>query len=131
MLITADGGGSNGSRLRLWKTQLAELAAETGLEITVSHFPPGTSKWNRIEHRMFSAITLNWRGRPLETHEVASRPSGDHHQTGLSIEAELDRKRYPCGIKITDKEMKAFEAVHLQRHEFHGDWNYTVTATPG
>ena len=132
LLITADGGGSNGSRLRLWKTQLAELAAETGLEITVSHFPPGTSKWNRIEHRMFSAITLNWRGRPLETHEVVVETiAATTAKTGLSIQAELDTNTYPRGIKITDKEMKAFEAVHLQRHEFHGDWNYTVTATPG
>jgi hypothetical protein len=132
LLITADGGGSNGSRLRLWKTQLAELAAETGLEITVSHFPPGTSKWNRIEHRMFSAITMNWRGRPLETHEVVVETiAATTTKTGLSIQAELDTNTYPRGIKITDKEMKAFEAVHLQRHEFHGDWNYTVTAAPG
>ena len=132
LLITADGGGSNGSRLRLWKTQLAELATETGLEITVSHFPPGTSKWNRIEHRMFSAITMNWRGRPLETHEVVVETiAATTTKTGLSIQAELDTNTYPRGIKITDKEMKAFEALHLQRHEFHGDWNYTVTAAPG
>jgi hypothetical protein len=132
LLITADGGGSNGSRLRLWKTQLAELAAQTGLEITVSHLPPGTSKWNRIEHRMFSAITMNWRGRPLETHEVVVETiAATTTKTGLSIQAELDTNTYPRGIKITDKEMKAFEAVHLQRHEFHGDWNYTVTAAPG
>jgi hypothetical protein len=132
LLITADGGGSNGSRLRLWKTQLAELAGETGLEITVSHLPPGTSKWNRIEHRMFSAITMNWRGRPLETHEVVVETiAATTTKTGLSIQAELDSNIYPRGIKITDKEMKAFEAAHLQRHEFHGDWNYTVTAAPG
>jgi hypothetical protein len=132
LLITADGGGSNGSRLRLWKTQLAELAAQTGLQITVCHLPPGTSKWNKIEHRMFSAITLNWRGRPLETHEVVVETiAATTTTTGLTIQAELDTTTYQRGIKITDKEMKAFEAAHLQRHTFHGDWNYTVTASPG
>jgi len=132
LLITADGGGSNGSRLRLWKTQLAQLAAETGLEISVCHLPPGTSKWNKIEHRMFSAITMNWRGRPLETHEVVVETiAATTTKTGLTIQAALDTNTYQCGIKITDKEMKAFEAVHLQRHKFHGDWNYTVTAAPG
>jgi hypothetical protein len=132
LLITADGGGSNGSRLRLWKTQLAELAAETGLEITVCHLPPGTSKWNKIEHRMFSAITMNWRGRPLETHEVVVETiAATTTKTGLTIQAALDTNTYPRGIKITDKEMKTFEAAHLQRHTFHGDWNYTVTASPG
>jgi len=132
LLITADGGGSNGSRLRLWKTQLAELAAQTGLQITVCHLPPGTSKWNKIEHRMFSAITMNWRGRPLETHEVVVETiAATTTTTGLTIQAELDTNTYQRGIKITDKEMKAFEAAHLQRHTFHGDWNYTVTASPG
>jgi hypothetical protein len=131
LLITADGGGSNGSRLRLWKTQLALLAAETGLEITVCHLPPGTSKWNKIEHRMFSAITMNWRGRPLETHEVIVETiAATTTKTGLTIQAALDTNTYPRGIKITDKEMTAFEAAHLQRHTFHGDWNYTVTAAP-
>jgi hypothetical protein len=131
LLITADGGGSNGSRLRLWKTQLAELAAETGLEITVSHLPPGTSKWNKIEHRMFSAITMNWRGRPLETHEVVVETiAATTTKTGLTIQAMLDTNTYQRGIKITDKEMQVFEASHLQRHAFHGDWNYTVTAAP-
>ena len=131
LLITADSGGSNGSRLRLWKTQLAELATETGLRITVCHLPPGTSKWNKIEHRMFSAITLNWRGRPLETHEVVVETiAATTTKTGLSIQAELDTNTYQNGIKITDKEMKAFEAAHLQRHTFHGNWNYTVTGTP-
>jgi DDE family transposase len=131
LLITADGGGSNGSRLRLWKTQLAELAAETGLEITVSHLPPGTSKWNKIEHRMFSAITMNWRGRPLETHEVVVETiAATTTKTGLTIQAMLDTNTYQRGIKITDKEMQLFEASHLQRHAFHGDWNYTVIATP-
>jgi len=131
LLITADSGGSNGSRLRLWKTQLAELAAETGLRITVCHLPPGTSKWNKIEHRMFSAITLNWRGRPLETHEVVVETiAATTTKTGLSIQAALDTNTYEKGVRITDKAMKAFEAAHLQRHEFHGNWNYTVTGTP-
>jgi DDE family transposase len=131
LLITADGGGSNGSRLRLWKIQLAELAAQTGLQITVCHLPPGTSKWNKIEHRMFSAITMNWRGRPLETHEVVVETiAATTTTTGLTIRAALDTNTYQRGIKITDKEMKAFEAVHLHRHGFHGDWNYTVTAAP-
>ena len=131
LLITADSGGSNGSRLRLWKTQLAELATETGLRITVCHLPPGTSKWNKIEHRMFSAITLNWRGRPLETHEVVVETiAATTTKTGLSIQAALDTNTYQKGIRITDKAMKAFEAAHLQRHTFHGNWNYTVTGTP-
>jgi hypothetical protein len=131
LLITADGGGSNGSRLRLWKTQLAELATETGLDITVCHLPPGTSKWNKIEHRMFSAITMNWRGRPLQTHEVVVETiAATTTKTGLTIRAALDTNTYQRGIKITDKEMKAFEAAHLQRHEFHGDWNYTVVGAP-
>ncbi len=130
LLITADSGGSNGSRLRLWKTQLAELATETGLRITVCHLPPGTSKWNKIEHRMFSAITLNWRGRPLETHEVVVETiAATTTKTGLSIQAALDTNTYQKGIRITDKAMKAFEAAHLQRHTFHGNWNYTVTGT--
>ncbi len=108
LLITADGGGSGGSRLRLWKTQLAELATETGLEITVTHLPPGTSKWNRIEHRLFSAITLNWRGRPLETHEVVVQSiAATTTTTGLTVTATLDTNTYERGIKITYKEMKA------------------------
>ena len=114
LLITADGGGSNGSRLRLWKTQLAHLATETGLSITVCHLPPGTSKWNKIEHRMFSAITMNWRGRPLQTHEVVVETiAATTTKTGLRIQAALDTSTYQRGIKITDKEMKAFEAAHL------------------
>jgi Rhodopirellula transposase DDE domain len=131
LLITADGGGSNGARLRLWKTQLAQLAAETGLQIAVCHLPPGTSKWNKIEHRMFSAITMNWRGRPLETHEVVVETiAATTTKTGLTVQAMLDTNTYEKGIKIADKEMKAFEARHLQRHDFHGDWNYTITAAP-
>ena len=131
LLITADGGGSNGSRLRLWKTELAALAAETGLEITVSHLPPGTSKWNKIEHRMFSAITMNWRGRPLQTHEVVVETiAATTTKAGLTIQATLDTNTYEKGIKITDQQMKAFEAAHLQRHDFHGEWNYTVRSAP-
>jgi transposase len=132
LLIIADSGGSNGSRLRLWKIELAGLAAEAGLEITVLHFPPGTSKWNRIEHRLFSHISMNWRGRPLESHEVIVETiAATTTKTGLEVRAVLDTDTYPKGIKISDKDMKAFEAAHLVRHEFHGDWNYTVTAETG
>ena len=131
LLISADGGGSNGARLRLWKTQLAELATETGLQISVCHLPPGTTKWNKIEHRMFSAITMNWRGRPLQTHEVIVETiAATTTRTGLTIQAALDTSTYQRGIKITDKEMKTFAARHLQRHQFHGDWNYTITPAP-
>jgi len=131
LLITADSGGSNGSRLRLWKTELARFAAGAGLEITVLHLPPGTSKWNRIEHRLFSHISMNWRGRPLESHEVIIETiSAVTTRTGLRVQAQLDTGIYPRGIKIPDKAMKAFEASHLQRHQFHGDWNYTIRATP-
>lgn len=131
LLITADAGGSNGSRLRLWKTELAALAAETGLEITVVHLPPGTSKWNRIEHRLFSAITMNWRGRPLTSYEVIVDTIGTvTTKTGLTVEARLDLGDYPKGIKISDKDMKVFEATRLDRHAFHPDWNYTVLTAP-
>lgn len=127
LLITADGGGSNGSRLRLWKTELATFADEAGLAITVAHFPPGTSKWNRIEHRLFSAISMNWRGRPLVSHEVVVETiAATTNTSGLTVQAVLDTNTYDKGIKITDKQMKAFEARHLHRHDFHGDWNYTV-----
>jgi hypothetical protein len=131
LLITADSGGSNGARLRLWKTELAAFAAEAGLDITVAHLPPGTSKWNRIEHRLFSAITMNWRGRPLVSHEVIiETTSAVTTRTGLTVRAVLDTGIYPKGIRIGDKDMKAFEARHLRRHEFHGDWNYTIPAEP-
>ena len=130
LLITADSGGSNGSRLRLWKTELADFAAETGLTITVCHLPPGTSKWNKIEHRLFSAISRNWRGRPLESHEVVIETlRATTTTTGLTVNAELDTNTYERGIKITDKQIKALETTQLHRHEFHGDWNYTLTAT--
>ena len=129
LLITADSGGSNGSRLRLWKTELAAFAAEIGMGITVVHLPPGTSKWNKVEHRLFSAITMNWRGRPLESHEVVIETiSAVTTRTGLKVQAVLDTNSYPRGIRISDREMREFEARHLQRHDFHGDWNYTITA---
>jgi hypothetical protein len=131
LLVTADSGGSNGSRLRLWKTELATFAAEAGLDITVLHLPPGTSKWNKIEHRLFSAITMNWRGRPLVSHEVIIETiSAVTTRTGLKVTAVLDTGIYPKGIRIPDKDMKAFEARHLQRHQFHGNWNYTIPADP-
>lgn len=131
LLITADSGGSNGSRLRLWKTELAVFAAEAGLEITVVRLPPGTSTWNRIEHRLFSAITMNWRGRPLASYEVIVETiSAVTTKTGLTVEARLDLGTYPKGIKISDKDMKVFEKTRLDRHQFHPDWNYTILSAP-
>ena len=128
LLITADGGGSNGYRLRAWKTQLAGLAAETGLRITVCHYPPGTSKWNRIEHRMFSFITINWRGRPLETlRTVVELISATTTETGLTIHADHDPAIYERGVKITDAQLAA---VPLHPHDWHGEWNYTINAQP-
>ncbi|MGH3586943.1 MAG: ISAzo13 family transposase [Pseudonocardia sp.] len=128
LLISADSGGSNGSRLRLWKTELAALAEQAGLDITVCHLPPGTSKWNKIEHRLFSAISRNWRARPLESHEVVIETiRAVTTSTGLTVDAELDTNTYERGIKIPDKEMKALETGGiLTRHDFHGDWNYTI-----
>ncbi len=126
LLITADAGGSNGYRLRAWKVELARLAAETGLRITVCHYPPGTSKWNRIEHRMFSFITKNWRGRPLTTlRTIVELISATTTQTGLNVQAAYDANWYPKGVKITDREL---EAVPLEPHDFHGEWNYTIDA---
>ena len=132
LLISADGGGSNGYRTRLWKTELAALAADTGLTITVCHLPPGTSKWNKIEHRLFSHISMNWRGRPLTSHEVIVETiAATTTITGLTVQAELDEATYPSGVKIPDKEMKALETQHiLTRHDFHGEWNYTLHPTP-
>ncbi len=128
LLITADGGGSNGYRLRAWKTHLAALAAETGLRVTVCHYPPGTSKWNRIEHRMFSFITINWRGRPLESlRTVIELISATTTKTGLTIHADHDPVTYTKGIKITDAELAA---VPLHPHDWHGEWNYTINAQP-
>ena len=128
LLITADGGGSNGYRTRLWKTELARFAADTGLTVTVCHLPPGTSKWNRIEHRLFSQISLAWRGRPLTSHEViVNTIAAVSTRTGLTVTAELDTGDYPKGIKVSDREMKDLEkSTTLHRHDFHGEWNYTV-----
>ncbi len=124
LLIIADGGGSNGTRLRLWKTELQRLATETGLRISVCHLPPGTSKWNKIEHRMFAYITQNWRGRPLISHEVIVNLIGNTTtQTGLHIQAALDLKHYATGKKVPDE---ALAAVQIERDPFHGEWNYTI-----
>jgi len=128
LLITADAGGSNGYRTRAWKTGLAALAAGTGLEITCCHFPPGTSKWNKIEHRLFSQISRNWRARPLTSHEVIiATIAATTTATGLSVTAALDQRAYPAGIKIAAAQMKGLhDSGALTRHQFHGDWNYTL-----
>jgi hypothetical protein len=124
LLITADGGGSNGSRLRLWKLELQKLANETGLAIAVCHFPPGTSKWNKIEHRLFSFISSNWRGEPLRDYEtIVQLIARTTTAKGLKVTCRLDRRKYPTGRKVTDEEMKR---VNLERGRFHGDWNYTI-----
>src|SRR5512135_3756444 len=124
LLVTADSGGSNGSRSRLWKVCLQELADELGLKISVCHFPPGTSKWNKIEHRMFCHITENARGRPLVSHEVVVNLIGSTRTgMGLRIQAELDTTSYETGVKVTNKEL---EAVRLKKDKFHGEWNYTI-----
>jgi hypothetical protein len=124
LLITADGGGSNSSRTRLWKVCLQRLADATGLRISVCHLPPGTSKWNKIEHRMFCHITRNWRGRPLVSRAVVVNLIGNTTtDTGLAIQAALDENAYPTGTKVTDEELAG---VRLQRHTFHGEWNYSI-----
>ena len=124
LLITADGGGSNGYRLRLWKTELQDLAERTGLTIGVSHFPPGTSKWNKIEHRLFCHVTANWRGRPLTDHETVVQLIGSVRTSSVHyVKAKLDTHTYATGIKVTDKEL---EECNIIRDEFHGDWNYTI-----
>jgi hypothetical protein len=126
LYITADGGGSNGSRTRLWKVQLQEFANETGLKIHVSHFPPGTSKWNKIEHRLFSYISINWRGKPLESLSVISGLIGSTTtKNGLKVKSVPDSKEYITGIKISDKELKK---CNITENSFHGDWNYTIQA---
>lgn len=125
LIITADGGGSNGSRVRLWKLELQQLSDELGIPIRVSHFPPGTSKWNKIEHRLFSHISMNWRGQPLVSHEViVNLIAATTTRKGLKVRAELDSKAYPKGIKVTDEE---FAAIQISRDEFHGEWNYSIT----
>ena len=124
LLITADGGGSNGSRNRLWKTEIQKLANETGLEISVCHFPPGTSKWNKIEHRMFSQISKNWRGKPLESLAViVNLIAATTTRTGLAIQCQLDSSQYPKGIKISDKELAS---VNMIGDAFHPNWNYSI-----
>ena len=124
LLITADSGGSNASRSKLWKVELQKMANQTGLTITVCHFPPGTSKWNKIEHRMFSFVTKNWRGKPLtDRATIVSLIGSTKTNEGLKIKCALDTKKYPKGIKITNDQL---EKVKLKRHKFHGDWNYTV-----
>jgi hypothetical protein len=124
LTITADGGGSNGHRVRLWKLELSRFAQDSGLNIRVCHFPPGTIKWNKIEHRMFSFITMNWRGRPLVTHEViVNLIAGTKTKSGLTVCAELDTNSYPKGVVVTEAEMAT---VRLERDTFHGDWNYRI-----
>ena len=125
LLITADGGGSNGVRVRLWKWELQKLADETGLTIHVCHLPPGTSKWNKIEHRMFSFISKNWRGKPLLTHAtIVNLISATRTQKGLTVHCVLDRKKYPKKLKVTDEQM---QTLRLRPDRFHGDWNYTIS----
>jgi transposase len=125
LVITADGGGSNGARVRLWKLELQKLADELGLAITVCHLPPGTSKWNKIEHRLFSFITQNWRGKPLVSHQVIVQLiAATTTKTGLKVRCEIDPNSYPAGIKVADAELAN---INLQRHDFHGEWNYTIS----
>ena len=131
LLVTADAGGSNGYRTRAWKAGLAELAAETGLDITVCHFPPGTSKWNKIEHRLFCQITRSWRARPLTSHQVILETiAATTTRTGLTVEAVLDTGTYPEGVKVSGERVRELEERVLDRHAFHGEWNYTVLASP-
>jgi hypothetical protein len=128
LLVTADAGGSNGPRIRLWRVELQRLANELGVPITVCHFPPGTSKWNKIEHRLFSFITMNWRGKPLLSYEViVSLIAATTTQAGLRVEAALDDSRYPAGLKVPEDEVKR---VNVKPARFHGDWNYTVGPQP-
>ena len=124
LLITADSGGSNGSRVRLWKVELQRLADETGLELRVCHLPPGTSKWNKIEHRLFSFISQNWRGKPLVSHQViVDLIAATSTKTGLKVRAQIDSNLYPSGLKVSDKQVAA---LHIERDAFHGEWNYKI-----
>jgi hypothetical protein len=128
LVITADCGGSNGARVRLWKRELQRFANETGLAVTVAHLPPGTSKWNRIEHRLFAYISQNWRGKPLVSHQVIIQLIGaTTTDTGLTVTCDIDADSYPKGIKVSDAEM---DAINIERHTFHGDWNYTIRPVP-
>jgi len=125
MLITADGGGSNGSRVRLWKCELQKLANQLALDIVVSHLPPGTSKWNKIEPRLFSFISQNWRAKPLVSYRViVELISATTTKTGLTVRCELDTGQYPSGIVVSDAEMAA---INIKRADFHGEWNYTIS----
>ena len=124
LLITADSGGSNGARVRLWKLELQKLADETGLEISICHLPPGTSKWNKIEHRLFSLISQNWRGKPLVSHQViVNLIAATTTKTGLRVRAEVDPGKYPKGVKVSDKEVAS---IRIERDQFHGEWNYAI-----
>ena len=124
LLITADSGGSNGARVRRWKLELQKLADETGLEISISHLPPGTSKWNKIEHRLFSLISQNWRGKPLVSHQViVNLIAATTTKTGLRVRAEVDLGKYPKGVKVSDKEVAS---IRIERDQFHGEWNYAI-----
>ena len=124
LLITADSGGSNGARVRLWKLELQHLADELGFPIAVCHLPPGTSKWNKIEHRLFSFISMNWRGKPLISHRViVNLIAATTTTTGLKVRCELDRNRYPAGWKVSAQEVAA---INIARDAFHGEWNYTI-----
>jgi len=128
LMISADGGGSNGYRVRLWKVELQNLADELSLPITVCHLPPGTSKWNKIEHRLFSFISINWRGKPLRSYRtIVQLIAATTTDAGLKVRAELDENKYPKGVKISDAQ---FAAVRLSPHDFHGDWNYTISPNP-
>jgi hypothetical protein len=125
LLITADCGGSNGVRLRLWKRELQSLANQLGLAITVCHLPPGTSKWNKIEHRLFSFITQNWRATPLVSYQtIVQLIAATTTDAGLKVRCEIDTATYPAGIKVSDAEM---DTINIERHVFHGDWNYTIS----
>jgi hypothetical protein len=127
LLITADCGGSNGARVRLWKRELQTLADELGLAVTVCHLPPGTSKWNKIEHRLFSFITKNWRGKPLISYQtIVQLIAATTTTAGLTVKSEIDTNAYPAGVKVSDAEM---DAININRHQFHGDWNYTISPT--
>jgi hypothetical protein len=128
LMITADAGGSNGYRNRLWKLELARLAAEIGLDLIVCHYPPGTSKWNKVEHRLFSFITINWRGKPLTSYmTVVELAAGTTTQTGLRVQAEWDQGHYPTGVDVSDEQLAA---VPLTGHDWHPDWNYDIAAEP-
>ena len=126
-MITADSGGSNGYRIRLWKVELQKLSNETGLSISVCHFPPGTSKWNKIEHRLFSFISQNGRGKPLVSHEViVNLIAATKTKKGLKVHCKLDKNKYQKGVKISDDEM---EKLNITRADFHGEWNYKLSPT--